>query len=205
MADDDDGEGGDERVGEDEDGEDALWYWERHAINRVRTVLETAELDEATGTITLRADEWDPTGKGRYDERTFRTEDGVRSALVELADQEWIGNVPWENGPVFTFDADSIVETEMDDAQIFDFFAKVRAAEEGELLISLEDVSEPDAGETVRLEFEEVNDLLIGYLAEHPKLMMEFDSRRFEEVVAELFRRMGYEVVLTPRSKEGST
>jgi restriction system protein len=33
--------------------------------------------------------------------------------------------------------------------------------------------------------------------------MQEFAPRRFEETVAELFRRMGYDVVLAPRAKDG--
>jgi len=45
---------------------------------------------------------------------------------------------------------------------------------------------------------EEVNDLLINYLAAHPELMKDVHPRRFEELVAELFRRMGYEVVRIP-------
>jgi len=50
---------------------------------------------------------------------------------------------------------------------------------------------------------EEVNDLLIAALAQNPDLMHELHPRRFEELVAALFDRMGWEVDLTSRSRDG--
>jgi restriction endonuclease Mrr len=44
---------------------------------------------------------------------------------------------------------------------------------------------------------------LIKYLAKHPRKLYEIDPRKFEELVAELLRDMGYQVRLTPLTKDG--
>jgi uncharacterized protein len=50
---------------------------------------------------------------------------------------------------------------------------------------------------------DEINSRLIQYLACHPKKMYELSPRKFEELVCELLRDMGYDVYLTPGSKDG--
>ena len=49
----------------------------------------------------------------------------------------------------------------------------------------------------------EFNDELIAHLAEHPQRLYELSPRRFEELVAELYARAGFEVELTPASGDG--
>jgi restriction system protein len=48
-----------------------------------------------------------------------------------------------------------------------------------------------------------VSDELLKKLAKDPKLLYELSPRLFEQVVAELLERMGYEVTLTPASRDG--
>ncbi len=48
-----------------------------------------------------------------------------------------------------------------------------------------------------------VNDELIEYLARHPEWLRKLDPRRFEELIADLFERQGFEVTLTPRTRDG--
>jgi restriction system protein len=48
-----------------------------------------------------------------------------------------------------------------------------------------------------------VSDDLLKNLLENPKLLYDLSPRLFEEVVAESFRRQGYEVTLTPAIKDG--
>jgi hypothetical protein len=55
----------------------------------------------------------------------------------------------------------------------------------------------------IRLEFAHINDELIKYLSKKPELLYTIDSRKFEELVAELFKDKGYEVTLTPRTRDG--
>jgi uncharacterized protein len=50
---------------------------------------------------------------------------------------------------------------------------------------------------------DEINDRLIQYLARHPKKMFDMSPRKFEELVCELLRDMGYDVYLTPATRDG--
>lgn len=56
---------------------------------------------------------------------------------------------------------------------------------------------------SLRVDFTDVNTELIKYLSRKPELMYELNSRKFEELIAELFFRKGYEVSLTPRTRDG--
>jgi len=49
----------------------------------------------------------------------------------------------------------------------------------------------------------EIDNLLISYLSKHPEVVYELSPRKFEELIAELLKDMGYEVTLTPSSKDG--
>lgn len=48
-----------------------------------------------------------------------------------------------------------------------------------------------------------VNDELLTHLAQQPELLRKINPRRFEEIVAELFRKRGFEVELTPGTRDG--
>ncbi|MBO1628242.1 restriction endonuclease [Bacillus arachidis] len=56
---------------------------------------------------------------------------------------------------------------------------------------------------SLRVDFTDVNSQLIQYLARNPELMYQLEPRKFEELVAELFHKKGYEVELTPRTRDG--
>jgi hypothetical protein len=68
------------------------------------------------------------------------------------------------------------------------------------LLVDLSDLLEDES--TIRA-FAHTNDELIRYLAMHPEIMHELEPRQFEELIAELFSRMGYVVELTNRTRDG--
>ena len=48
-----------------------------------------------------------------------------------------------------------------------------------------------------------VNDALIAYLARNPAALHTLDPRKFEEIVADIWRKFGYQVQLTPRTRDG--
>jgi hypothetical protein len=56
---------------------------------------------------------------------------------------------------------------------------------------------------TFDLRVTEFNDDVIAALAAQPRLLYELSPRRFEELVAELYARAGFEVELTPASGDG--
>lgn len=49
----------------------------------------------------------------------------------------------------------------------------------------------------------EINKELIKYLAKHPHKMHDLTPRKFEVLIAELLRDMGYDVMLTPETRDG--
>ncbi len=53
------------------------------------------------------------------------------------------------------------------------------------------------------VQFTAINRELIEYLSRHPELMREMNQRTFEELVAEIFRNQGFDVTLTPRTRDG--
>jgi hypothetical protein len=67
------------------------------------------------------------------------------------------------------------------------------------LVVPLEDKRAAEASLAVA----GVTDELIRYLAGNPSATREMDPRKFEELVAELFARGGWEVTLTPQTRDG--
>ncbi|AVD54552.1 hypothetical protein BEH_24640 (plasmid) [Priestia filamentosa] len=55
----------------------------------------------------------------------------------------------------------------------------------------------------LRIDFTDINKELIRYIARNPEIMREINPRKFEELVAELFNNKGYQVELTPRTRDG--
>jgi RNA polymerase sigma factor (sigma-70 family) len=50
---------------------------------------------------------------------------------------------------------------------------------------------------------DEINTELIKYLARHPHMMHDINAYKFEALVAELMKDMGYDVYLTPKTRDG--
>ena len=74
---------------------------------------------------------------------------------------------------------------------------------EGEEIITSAELLSATGSKILRLDLETVNYELIKYLAKYPEKMYELQPRKFEELVAELVRDMGYETELTPRTRDG--
>lgn len=60
-----------------------------------------------------------------------------------------------------------------------------------------------DQEKQIVLDIRSVSDDLLAKAYRDPKLLYEISPRRFEEFVAELLDRLGYEITLTPASKDG--
>lgn len=48
-----------------------------------------------------------------------------------------------------------------------------------------------------------VNRELLAHLAKHPNAVYQLNSRRFEELIAQIVSDMGYQVILTPQTRDG--
>ena len=55
----------------------------------------------------------------------------------------------------------------------------------------------------VALAIEEVNKELLAYLNENPEYLYRLEPRAFEELIAELFRKEGFDVTVTQQSRDG--
>ena len=55
----------------------------------------------------------------------------------------------------------------------------------------------------IQVDLKEINDELITYLVKHPEFMRQMHPRKFEELITEIIRSKGYDVTLTPATKDG--
>jgi restriction system protein len=62
---------------------------------------------------------------------------------------------------------------------------------------------ESRAGQQVLADVRTISDQMIVALQNEPELLFKLDPRRFEELIAELISRMGYNVELTPATRDG--
>ena len=128
----------------------------------------------------------------------------LQAALENLYDEQWYANVPFDGGEaLFSGDSTGYVSDSIDSDWFQDFFAKLGPEPEGKLIVAAPDLLAPGASLVVRLDTMEINDELIAYLAKHPEKMRDMPHRKFEELVAELFKSKGYTVTLTPRTRDG--
>jgi restriction endonuclease Mrr len=123
-----------------------------------------------------------------------------------------ISYVPFDGGePVWEPDVEALVEDALARNEVEGFFSRIAVQsedadeeeDEEEKLVSADALLAKGAGLVVEIDIEEVNAELVQYLAKHPEKMREMAPRKFEELVAELLKDKGYEVELTPRSKDG--
>jgi restriction endonuclease Mrr len=133
-----------------------------------------------------------------------RTQEELQHALEGIYDEQWYANVPFDGGQaMFEGDASDYVSEQIETDEIQNFFAQFGEEPEGEQIIAAADLLVPGASQVLRLDVSEINDELVAYLAEHPEKMREMPSRKFEELVADLFKSKGYDVTLTPRTRDG--
>lgn len=60
-----------------------------------------------------------------------------------------------------------------------------------------------DLFDKIKIDVAQINTELIQKLIEDPKILYEIHPRQFENIVAEMLSRMGYEVTTTPISRDG--
>jgi HJR/Mrr/RecB family endonuclease len=173
--------------------------WESHAREAIERALAEAEFDEVRGVI------YAPTSEDHHGDEViegFDSLDDFLRTLRELSDEQWYANVPFDEGAA-VWDSNIDVESIADRHGVLEFFDRVKPPEEGEELGTAYELVLPRGGLILRADLSEINDELIAYLAKHPEKMYEMEPRKFEELVAAIFRAKGYDVVLTPRTRDG--
>lgn len=181
--------------------DDGEMPWESHAREAVERVLAQAEFDEVRGVI------YAPTSEDHRGDEVIEGYDSVDDflrALREIGDEQWYAYVPFDEGAaVWDSNIHDVVESLADGHGVLEFFDRVKPPEEGEELGTARDLVVPRGGLIIEADLSEINDEVIAYLAKHPDKMYELEPRKFEELVAAIFREKGYDVVLTPRTRDG--
>jgi hypothetical protein len=184
---------------EEPDGDDGEMPWESDAREAVERVLAEAEFDEVRGVI------YAPTSEDhRGDEviEGFDSLDDFIRTLRELSDEQWYANVPFDEGAA-VWDSNIDVESIAYRHGVLEFFDRVKPPEEGEELGTAYELVLPRGGLIIEADLSEINDELITYLAKHPDKMQDMDPRKFEELVASILRAKGYDIILTPATRDG--
>lgn len=156
------------------------------------------------------------------DQSSVDPERGTLIVPLELGDKEftsiealriYLGGLHWEvssaDRDIAIFHNDDygervpseLVDNVLAHSGIGELLAKKRLEFAPVKLFSLEEVAQPLILPASDIAL--VNTELITHLAKHPELIYELHPRKFEELVAEIFRDLGYETVLTPKSKDG--
>jgi hypothetical protein len=188
-----------EEEDEFEDDESEESTWEHAATSAVDHALASADFDDVQEVIIL------PDSSGDHRMAHYcKSLDELRRVLEEIYDEQWYGNAPFEGGSaVFDGDASGYVSDKLEAIRAEAFFGQFGQQTVGNCIIAAGEMLGPDATKVIRIDVAEINDELIDYLAKHPEKMRELGSRKFEELVAELFRSKGYEVEITPCTRDG--
>lgn len=174
-------------------------HWEDAATGAVDHALHSAKFDEVLGAIIIQ----DSTGDHRMAHYCHSIEK-LQSVLETLYDEQWCANAPFDGGEALSDgDASGYVSEVTETEVIENFFAQFGEDPEGEQIIAATELLAPGASKILRVDVADINDELIAYLAKHPEKMRDMPARKFEELVAELFKHKGYEVHLTPRTRDG--
>lgn len=178
--------------------------WADAAHRAVAQFLDRAVIDDVRGVITLPTiDEAEKYAA----EAECSSYDEMVTHLGELYDHEWYAHVPFDGGAIEDSDSVWTVSEIIADKRLEDFFFKVGSSENGdvseEIVLSKNLVKTAEQSRLISVDLETINVELIAYLAKHPKMMREMNPRKFEELLASIYKNLGYKTKLTPASKDG--
>ena len=181
--------------------DDDEMMWEQHAREAVEEVTEDVEKDDIRGVMYLMS------GRDHHFDKIqeeFTDYDSLYHKLTDIAETEWINYAPFDGGePVFEPSVEDYVDSAIQMLGAEDFFIKNRNPEDTEEIIDSHDLLSPQGAHLFKIDVENINEELIKYFARHPDRLHTLSPRKFEELVAELFKDMGYDVELTLISKDG--
>ncbi len=179
--------------------DDGQFEHEQAAQNAVDHALDNAEIDDFRGVIAVPGEETD-----RFDVECSSL-DELQSYLQELYENAWYSHVPFDGGEaVFEGDPAGYVDEQIGERDLESFFDVVRDPVDAEVIFKSRDfVEESVKSKVLRVELSDINARLIRYFVDHPEEMRNLDPRKFEELIASLFREREYHVELTPRTKDG--
>lgn len=179
--------------------EDHSLPWEDDAEDAVKEALENASVDDVRGVVTFGS------GLGHQFDHECAKWDDLIHYLEEIYDQAWYANVPFEGGEaVFESDSPGNVGDLLADTEFEEFFVEIREPDDAKPIITARElVRTPAESGILRVEFRDIEKELVEYFAKHPEKLREIDPYDFEKLMAAIFKNRGFDVQLTPKSKDG--
>lgn len=174
-------------------------YWEDAAYNAVISALEDAAVDDLLGVVSFASDHHEHFG------RECESYEKLSAYLEELYDEIYYAHAPFEGGEaIFEGDSQSVVGDILETTDYENFFISVRDPDDGSSILTSKELVEDSAeSKILRLEFHDIGKELAEYFARHPEKLREIDPYAFEKLMAAVFKNRGFDVQLTPRSKDG--
>lgn len=167
----------------------------------VEQTAATIEKDEVRGVIYMEDGEDHRFNPLRSE---FKSGEDVMHTLIRLGEDQWILYAPFNGGkPVFQPDVSRFVQTALIDYGVESFFDSILPPDAADEIVAAHDLLVHHAGLIIKIDLQEINEELVRYLALHPEKMHELNPRKFEHLVAELFRDKGYDVELGRGTKDG--
>jgi HJR/Mrr/RecB family endonuclease len=182
-----------------EDDDDHGMLWEDEADSALQHALETAITDDVRGSVSLPSD----------DDHGFGTEctsiEELAEKLAEIYDEMWYANVPFDEGEaVFRSDAQGATWDALAGTELEDFFVQISEPQDASRIItSHELIRGVDESKILQVEFVDIEKELVEYFAKNPDRVRELHSFAFEKLMAAVYRNRGFDVTMTPRSKDG--
>lgn len=181
--------------------EDDEPHWLAEARTDVEYLMESLELNPVAneaGIVIPQRYKRDPT-------TWFSSWDDMEMAVADYAESIASANAPFEGGvPVFEIDVSDLTLDVLTSFGVYDFFESLRVKDASAVKIfDPSDFAAGDSGALFRGDITEVNGELIRYLSQHPDKMHQLTPRKYEELIAELFKDKGYDIELTPSSGDG--
>jgi|LGOV01.1.fsa_nt_gb hypothetical protein len=175
-------------------------YWSGKLSEVIQEIVNSAETDEETGELVLSGP-WgtDPS----IDEERFQTIDDVKDFLCRIGFEETSDGFKLQaERPMISLDPYEI-EYFVDDSRLQDLAQKIQLPDPENRIFTFRDYCENTLIVPASIELSAANEELIRYLSKHPKLLFKLDPRKFEELVSEIFKDMGFETIVTPRTRDG--
>ena len=178
--------------------------WER-GLEAIEDIVEAADHDDKTGEVIL----WGRWGlDGKLIEERF---DQLEDIVYFLENFGWSieakGPSRYSNRHIHfkPFGKRQVLSR----ADVLSVLAKhelrpqTHAGADHDRLYSVREAVEPARIENVKAELVSANVELLEFLKRHPNLIHTISPRQLEEVVGDIFTNLGYEVELTPQTRDG--
>ena len=170
---------------QDDDSSDEQ-TWEERARDAIAAAAGLIDFDDVRGVALVCGEE-------------CRNAEQVRQALESIGEEQWINEAPADLNP----SVEDYVNDAISESNLEIFFDLLKPQDHQKELGSAADLILPSGSHVLRVDLETVNSELAKYLARHPEKLYDLSPRKFEELIAELFKDMGYNVELGPGTKDG--